>query len=58
MVDYFSLAVSHAVLMLAFWRLMLREDVDAEPPRQAMPEPDETAPATPARPARKPLRRA
>jgi hypothetical protein len=33
MVDYFSLAVSHAVLLLAFWRLMQRDDLDAEPSR-------------------------
>ncbi len=46
MVDYFSLAVSHAVLLLAFWRLMLRDDLDTEPPRSeeaadepAMPDP-------------------
>jgi hypothetical protein len=58
MVDYFALVVSHAVLMLAFWRLMLRDDLDKESPREAMPEPTEAAPHAAARPTRKPLRRA
>jgi|GEM_PF-2030579 len=31
MVDYFSLAVSHGVLILAFWRLLWRDDLNADP---------------------------
>lgn len=33
MVDYFSLALSHGVLLIAFWRLAMRDDLDTEPPR-------------------------
>jgi hypothetical protein len=55
MVDYFSLALSHGILLLAFWRLMLRDDLDAEPPRE---EPAKAElPVTPP-PARGALRRA
>lgn len=31
MVDLFSLALSHGLLALAAWRLILREDLDADP---------------------------
>lgn len=31
MVDYFSLAVTHGLLALAAWRLMLRADLDRDP---------------------------
>jgi hypothetical protein len=56
MVDYFSLALSHGVLLLAFWRLMLRDDLDAEAPREELPdkEPADSAKA----PAKRELRRA
>jgi hypothetical protein len=54
MIDYFSLALSHGVLLLAFWRLMLRDDLDAEPPREV---PDEVAEPEPES-AGKRLRRA
>ena len=30
MVDYFALAVTHALLLLALWRLLLRRDLDDE----------------------------
>lgn len=30
MIDYFSLALSHGLLLLAAWRLMLRPDLDRE----------------------------
>jgi len=33
MVDYFSLVLSHGVLLIAFWRLMQRDDLDTEAPR-------------------------
>ena len=32
MVDYFSLVLSHGVLLIAFWRLMQRDDLDSEAP--------------------------
>jgi hypothetical protein len=32
MVDYFALAVSHGLLALAAWRLMLRADLNADSP--------------------------
>jgi len=31
MVDLFALALSHALLALAAWRLVLRRDLDADP---------------------------
>ncbi len=31
MVDYFSLAISHGVLILAFWRLLWRDDLNSDP---------------------------
>ncbi len=30
MVDYFSLAVSHGLIMLVLWRLLFRPDLDVE----------------------------
>ncbi len=30
MIDAFSLLASHGLLLLAFWRLMRRDDLDAE----------------------------
>jgi hypothetical protein len=55
MVDYFSLALSHGILLLAFWRLMLRDDLDAEPPRE---EPAAEEPPVSPPPAKGALRRA
>ena len=31
MIDYFALALSHGLLLLAAWRIMLRPDLDHEP---------------------------
>ena len=56
MVDYFSLALSHGVLLLAFWRLMLRDDLDVEPPHQEQLDDDLAEPVT--GPPRGRLRRA
>ena len=56
MVDYFSLALSHGVLLIAFWRLMQRDDLDAEPPREDAPAGEPAEPETPLRPGA--LRRA
>jgi hypothetical protein len=39
MVDNFSLAVSHALIALAIWLLVRRDDLDVEPPVE-MPPPD------------------
>ncbi len=36
MVDNFSILLSHALLLIAFWYLTLRDDLDAEAP----PTPD------------------
>jgi hypothetical protein len=40
MIDLFSLAVSHGLMMLAAWRLLGRDDLDRDR--------DEAAPAVPA----------
>ena len=34
MVDYFALALTHGLLLLALWRLLLRRDLDDETPVQ------------------------
>ena len=36
MIDNFSIALTHGLLLLAFWRLITRPDLDEEAP----PEPD------------------
>jgi hypothetical protein len=40
MIDLFSLAVSHGLMMLAAWRLLARDDLDRDP--------GEAAPGAPA----------
>lgn len=35
MIDLFSLAVSHGLILLAVWRLIGREDLDREAPPPA-----------------------
>jgi hypothetical protein len=42
MVDYFALALTHGLLALAAWRLMLRADLDSDPAAE-----DSTAQAPP-----------
>lgn len=37
MIDAFSLLVSHGMLALVIWRLMLRRDPDGQPPARARP---------------------
>lgn len=44
MVDYFALALSHGLLILAIWHLLWRADLDEDP---ATPEPDAAAAAEP-----------
>jgi hypothetical protein len=46
MIDIFALVVTHAVLALALWRLVQRDDLDLDPPA-------EEAPSTPPPPPRK-----
>jgi len=31
MIDYFAIALTHFLLALAAWRLMARDDLDADP---------------------------
>ena len=33
MIDALSLLISHAVILLAGWRLLARDDLDTDPPR-------------------------
>ena len=37
MIDYFSIALTHGLILLACWRLLLRDDLDAE--GDARPQP-------------------
>ena len=39
MVDILALALSHGLLALAAWRLMMRGDLDADPVPAEVPEP-------------------
>ncbi len=54
MVDYFSLAITHGLLALAAWRLMLRADLDRDPPVAS----DDDAGASDQAASIKPVRRA
>jgi hypothetical protein len=40
MIDNFSILLSHALLLIAFWYLTLRDDLDHEDPPVADKEPD------------------
>ena len=40
MIDNFALAVSHGLLLVAFWRLAKRPDLDSDPPLGDPPVPD------------------
>ena len=33
MIDYFTLALTHGLLALALWRMLFRDDLDAEVPK-------------------------
>lgn len=46
MVDYFALALTHALLALAAWRLVQRADLDSDPAPEEQAESAEVAPAT------------
>jgi len=48
MIDYFALALTHGLLVIAFWRLLGRDDLDTE---SLGPGPGDEAPEeTPAAP--------
>ncbi|MCZ8172482.1 MAG: hypothetical protein ACK442_14700 [Novosphingobium sp.] len=53
MVDYFALALSHSLLVFAAWRLLWRDDLDADP---AAPEQDPPGGSAPQATATLPLR--
>lgn len=40
MIDYFAIALTHALLALAAWRLLWRDDLDADPPEAGEGEPN------------------
>jgi hypothetical protein len=46
MVDYFSLALTHGLMALAIFRLMLRADLDTDPQPPQPAEPGEPAEPT------------
>jgi hypothetical protein len=48
MVDYFALALSHGLLVLAAWQLLQRDDLDVDP--QATDEDPPKAPEVAAKP--------
>lgn len=39
MIDYFSLALTHGLLALAAWRLMMRADLDRDPEEAVREQP-------------------
>jgi hypothetical protein len=40
MIDNFSILLSHALLMFAFWQLTMRADLDVEPEAPKDPKPE------------------
>jgi hypothetical protein len=40
MVDNFSILLSHALLLIAFWYLTMRDDLNEEAPTAPDPEPE------------------
>ena len=47
MVDYFALALSHGLLLLAAWHLLWRADLDEDPAAPEAEAPNDPAPARP-----------
>lgn len=45
MIDNFALALAHGLLALAAWRLLVRADLDQDPPADAEPGPAAPEPA-------------
>ena len=46
MIDNFSLALTHGLLLLAAWRLIFRTDLDEDPPRGEEPSAPKRRPWT------------
>lgn len=42
MVDFFALALTHGLMALAAWRLVMRGDLDREPPAHLPNQPERT----------------
>ena len=42
MIDYFALALTHGLLVLACWRILLRGELDVEPTEAAPAAPELT----------------
>jgi hypothetical protein len=40
MIDNFSIALTHGLLLIAIWRLIHRPDLDVEDPPERDPEPE------------------
>ncbi|WP_052768879.1 hypothetical protein [Aurantiacibacter marinus] len=38
MIDYFSIALTHGLIMVAAWRLLMRDDLDTDTAAAAAPE--------------------
>jgi len=38
LIDYFSIALTHGLILLACWRLLAREDIDREGAAQEKPK--------------------
>ncbi len=47
MVDYFALALSHGLLILAVWHLLWRADLDEDPAAPEAEAPTDPKPAKP-----------
>lgn len=54
MIDYFALALTHALIVIALLRILMRAELDREVPLAEEPD---TAPAPPQRGARRSRRR-
>lgn len=48
MIDYFALALTHGLLVIAFWRLLQRSDLDSEPGDEMAGDAAPPAPPPPA----------
>jgi len=38
LIDYFSIALTHGLILVAAWRLLFRDDLDVENPDAVKPE--------------------
>lgn len=54
MVDNFALGLTHLLLAIAIWRLLLNDDLDNDPPPESTdPVDSEAPPASPRKPRRR-----